>query len=178
MEKEKILVISIFSCFHVFKRFFLQGYQKSSLCGKGLICISVDKKRPFSRKWAWKYAWIFMTWCLRFCHLAGHQFDLLEPITRRQILDSSKLKEFTDNNFKFDENGRKVLIQIGRKLWEKEKLLVTSNFSFSHSVFKRLVSQGRQKVSLCGNGLKQISQFLKLWFCATKFWVLMILKKE
>ena len=31
--------------------------------------------------------------------------------------------------------------------------IVTSNFSFSHSVFKRLVSQGRQKVSLCGNGL-------------------------
>ena len=28
-----------------------------------------------------------------------------------------------------------------------------SNFSFSHSVFERLVSQGRQKVSLCGNGL-------------------------
>ena len=28
-----------------------------------------------------------------------------------------------------------------------------NNFSFSHSVFKRLVSQGRQKVSLCGNGL-------------------------
>ena len=38
-------------------------------------------------------------------------------------------------------------------MWEKEKLLVTSNFSFSHSVFKRLFSQGRQKVSLCGNGL-------------------------
>ena len=43
-------------------------------------------------------------------------------------------------------NGKKTL-------WGKEKLLVTSNFSFSHSVFKRLVSQGRQKVSLCGNGL-------------------------
>ena len=27
------------------------------------------------------------------------------PITRRQILDSSKLKEFADDNFKFDENG-------------------------------------------------------------------------
>ena len=27
---------------------------------------------------------------------------------------------------------------------------MTNNFSFSHSVFKRLVSQGRQKVSLCG----------------------------
>ena len=42
-----------------------------------------------------------------------------------------------------------------KMLWEKEKLLITSNFSFSHSVFKRLVSQGRQKVSLCGNGLKK-----------------------
>ena len=41
-------------------------------------------------------------------------------------------------------------------LWEKEKLLVTSNFSFSHSVFKRFVSQGRQKVSLCGNGLSEL----------------------
>ena len=30
---------------------------------------------------------------------------------------------------------------------------MTSYFSFSHSVFKRLVSQGRQKKSLCGNGL-------------------------
>ena len=35
-----------------------------------------------------------------------------------------------------------------RKQWEKEKMLVTSNFSFSHSVFKRLVSQGRQMLSL------------------------------
>ena len=43
-------------------------------------------------------------------------------------------------------NGQKTL-------WKKEKLLVTSNFSFSHCVFKRLVSQGPQKVSLCGNGL-------------------------
>ena len=33
-------------------------------------------------------------------------------------------------------------------------MLVTSNFSFSHSVFKRLISQGRQKVSLLWNGLK------------------------
>ena len=31
-----------------------------------------------------------------------------------------------------------------------------SNFFFSHNVFKRLVSQGRQKVPLCGNGLNHI----------------------
>ena len=30
------------------------------------------------------------------------------PITRRQILDSSKLKEFADDNVKFDEKGRKL----------------------------------------------------------------------
>ena len=30
------------------------------------------------------------------------------PITRRQILDSTKLKEFADDNFKFDENGKKL----------------------------------------------------------------------
>ena len=47
----------------------------------------------------------------------------------------------------------KKVIQTGRNHWEKEKLLVTSNFSFSFSVFKRLVSQGCQKVLLCGNGL-------------------------
>ena len=29
-----------------------------------------------------------------------------KPFPKRQILDSSKLKDFADNNFKFDENGR------------------------------------------------------------------------
>ena len=42
---------------------------------------------------------------------------------------------------------------------EKEKLLVTSNFSFSHRVFKRLVSQGHQKVSLCESGLTKLEAF-------------------
>ena len=32
-----------------------------------------------------------------------------------------------------------------KTLWEKEILLITSNFSFSHSVFKRLVSEGASK---------------------------------
>ena len=41
-----------------------------------------------------------------------------------------------------------------KKLWEKEKLLVTSNFSFSHSVFKGLVLQTRKTQGLFGRGLK------------------------
>ena len=37
-------------------------------------------------------------------------------------------------------------------LWDKEKLLVTSNFSFSYSVFKRHVLQTRKKQGLFGKG--------------------------
>ena len=35
----------------------------------------------------------------------GHIFP--KPFPKRQVLDSSKLKEFADINFKFDRNGRK-----------------------------------------------------------------------
>ena len=67
-----------------------------------------------------------------------------------------KLKEFADDNFTFDENGRKSSKWVENTVG-KRVLLVTSNFSFSHSVFKRLVSQGHQKASLCGNGLKVLN---------------------
>ena len=48
-----------------------------------------------------------------------------------------------------------------KKLWGKEKLLVTSNFSFSHSMFKRLVLQTRQNQGLFWKGLThyQTSKF-------------------
>ena len=45
----------------------------------------------------------------------------------------------------------------------KGEIACTSNFSFPHNVFKRLLSQTRQKVSLCGNGLnKEIVKFFNL----------------
>ena len=40
-----------------------------------------------------------------------------------------------------------------KTLWEKEKLLVTSNFSFFHSVFKRFVLQTRKNQGLFGKRL-------------------------
>ena len=40
--------------------------------------------------------------------------------------------------------------------WEKEKLLVTCNFSFSHSVFKRLVLQTCKNKGLFGKPLKPL----------------------
>ena len=44
-------------------------------------------------------------------------------------------------------NGQKTLLG-------KEKLLVTSNFSFSHSVFKKLVLQTRKSQGLFAKGLR------------------------
>ena len=61
-----------------------------------------------------------------------------EPFSKQQILDSSKSKEFADDNFKVI----KMMVSSAKgwkTLWEKEKLLVTSNLSFSHCVFKRFV---------------------------------------
>ena len=46
------------------------------------------------------------------------------------------------------------------KHWEMEKLLVTSNFFFSHSVFKRLLLQTRKNQGLFGKGLNELSMLL------------------
>ena len=46
---------------------------------------------------------MFWFWTdLKFCHLVKSQ-----PFPKRQILDTSKLNEFSDDNFKFDEYDRK-----------------------------------------------------------------------
>ena len=40
--------------------------------------------------------------------------------------------------------------------WEKEKLLIMSNFSFSHCVFNGLVLMTRKNKGLFGKGLSNI----------------------
>ena len=64
------------------------------------------------------------------------------PFPKWQILDSSKFKAVADDNLNFVEIGRKLFKQV-ENIVEKEKFLVASNFSFLHSVFKRLVLQTR-----------------------------------
>ena len=70
----------------------------------------------------------------------------------RQILDCSNLEQFADDNFKFMQMAQSTPKGY-EALWEKEKLLVKSNFSFSHSVFKRLELQTRKKQGLFGKRL-------------------------
>ena len=81
------------------------------------------------------------------------------PIPKRQILDSSNLKEFADDNLnlmKMAESFPKGL----KTLWEKEKLLLIGNFSFSHRVFKRLLSRRHVKTRayVFGKGSKTLGK--------------------
>ena len=55
--------------------------------------------------------------------------------------------------FEISYKWRNVLKRC-RKHWAKEKLLFMSNFSFSHSVFKRLVLQTRKNQGMFWKGLK------------------------
>ena len=62
---------------------------------------------------------------------------------------------FADDNFLFDENGRKLSKRVENAVGEKEKLLVTRNFSFFPTLFsKRHVLQTSQKQGLCEKGLQ------------------------
>ena len=56
--------------------------------------------------------------------------------------------------FQIDENGRKFARWVENTV-EKGEIAVTSIFSFSHSVFKRLVPQTRKNKGLFGNGLRR-----------------------
>ena len=41
-----------------------------------------------------------------------HLLEWYLTLSQTKILDTSKLKEFADDNFKFDENGRKLSKQV------------------------------------------------------------------
>ena len=81
--------------------------------------------------------------------LGGRSF-FFQPFHKKQISDSSKLKEFADDNFKWNENGVKFSKRVENTVGKGGS---TSNFSFSHSVFKRLVLQPHKNQGLFGKGL-------------------------
>ena len=58
----------------------------------------------------------------------------------------------------------KIVLLTGKKHWEKEKLLITSNFSFSHSVFKRPLLQTRKNQACLGKGWYTLVSLSKVRF--------------
>ena len=73
-------------------------------------------------------------------------------LSQLQILDSAKLKQFLDDNFTFDENGRKFTKWIENTV-EKGEIACYEQFSFSHNVFKKLVLETHKNQGLFGTGL-------------------------
>ena len=72
------------------------------------------------------------------------------PFPNDKVKDFSTLKEFTDENFKFDENGKKFSIPVENTV-EKGEI---ARCSSSVSVFKRLALQTHKNHGLFGKGLK------------------------
>ena len=165
MEKLYKLYITLFSDTDLHMR------KKLRFSSNPLLHIA-DCKRPYTiRKGEMLVTSIFsISHTISTLSKIYYYYMIIEPgLTHYQ---TTNFRLFRTDNFKFDENGRKLSKQlenaVGKHLWEKEKLLVPSNFSFSHSVFKRFVSQRRQKVSLCGNGLNCHLQILQVFIHPSK----------
>ena len=75
------------------------------------------------------------------------------PFPNYIFLNSSKLKEFVDDNFKFDECGGKFSKRVENTVG-KGGVACYERFLLFHSVFKRLVLQTRKNQGLFGRGLK------------------------
>ena len=69
----------------------------------------------------------------------------------KTFLNGKNMQMTISDLIKMAESSR----NLQKTLWKKEKLLFTGNFSFSHSVFKRLVKQTRIKQGLFGKGLNK-----------------------
>ena len=65
-------------------------------------------------------------------------------ITRRHILGSSKLKEFADDNFKFDENGRKLSKRLENTVGKGE-IARNEQFLFFPQCFQKVCFPGASK---------------------------------
>ena len=108
--------------------------------------------------WSGEYRYIQVTECLRLLWNFSKCLKDYKPFPDNKFQTLPNLNRFRQQ-FRIWQKWWKVLWK-GRKLCgEKEKLLIRSNFSFSHRVFKRLVLQTCESKGLHGKGIM-------LWFLA------------
>ena len=90
------------------------------------------------------YNWTLSSSCNGSVFLANEKLQFIDFVAKELILSqTTNFRGFQTERvcicqFRIWWKWQKVL-QTGRKHWKKKKLLGTSNFSFFHSVFKRLV---------------------------------------
>ena len=67
--------------------------------------------------------------------------QMITSILQGKLFDCGKLKAFADGKLKVTVMLRFAFHWV-KTLWEKDKMLVTSNFSYSRNVFPNAFSQG------------------------------------
>ena len=82
--------------------------------------------------------------------LSSKRSENIEPSPKQQVFCPPKQKEFADNNFKFDGTGWNFFKRVENPMGKEE---IGTNFSFSHSVFKRFVMQTSKNRGQFGKGL-------------------------
>ena len=84
---------------------------------------------------------------------------LVNPLPDMPILGSSNSMA---NECHFKKMNKWGELSELKTLWKKEKLLVTSNFSFSHNVFKSCLFLMRQNEYLWSKGLKELQESMDM----------------
>ena len=74
----------------------------------------------------------------------GTHVNSYYPFPKRQILESSKLKEFADDDFKFDENGRKLSKRVENTVGKGE-IARYEQFLFFPQCFQKACFPGASK---------------------------------
>ena len=77
-----------------------------------------------------------------------------KPITRQQILDSFKLMQFADDNFKFDGNSRKLSKQVENTVGKGE-IARYEQFLLFLQCFQKACFPGASKGIIVWDGLKK-----------------------
>ena len=90
-----------------------------------------------------------------FLQLYTRNSQPFNPITRRQILDSSKLKEFADN-FKFDKNGRKLSTWVENTVGKGE-IAPYEQFLLFPQCFQKACFPGASKIVIVWEWVKPLS---------------------
>ena len=80
-----------------------------------------------------------------------------EPFPNRQVLDLSKLEEFADDTFKFDENGRNLSRWV-ENIVGKGEIARHEQFLLFPRCFQKLKLQTHKKQGLFEKGLNPFSQ--------------------
>ena len=94
----------------------------------------------------------------------GFYFKLFKPFSKRQILHSSKLKEFAYDNFNSDENGRKFFKRIENNVGKGE-IARNEQFLFFQQSFQKTYTTDMWKPGFFWERVKEI-EFIYFALCS------------